>query len=75
VIRKGLTKGGTDMSVTMGERLWSVHDVADYLGIPVQTLYKWRQSGTGPIGCRLGKHLRYDPAVVRAWVRSLEEGR
>lgn len=63
------------MSVIMGERLWSVHDVADYLGIPVQTLYKWRQSGSGPIGYRLGKHLRYDPAVVRAWVRGLEGGR
>lgn len=62
------------MSVTLSERLWSVNDVADYLGIPVQTVYKWRQSGTGPPGYRLGKHLRYDPAVVRAWVRALEKG-
>jgi excisionase family DNA binding protein len=56
------------MSVTMEERLWSVSEVAEYLGIPVQTLYKWRQAGHGPIGYRLGKHLRYEPAEVRAWV-------
>lgn len=58
--------------VTM-DKLWSVHDVADYLGIPVQTLYKWRQSGHGPAGHRIGKHLRYDPALVQAWFHNSAE--
>ncbi|HET8766744.1 MAG TPA: helix-turn-helix domain-containing protein [Pedococcus sp.] len=50
------------------ERLWTIHDVAAYLGIPAGTLYQWRHRGMGPPGVRLGKHLRYQPAAVRAWV-------
>lgn len=49
-------------------RLWSVHDVAGFLGVPVPTLYKWRYLGTGPAAFRVGRHLRYDPAEVRAWL-------
>ena len=30
------------------DRLWSVQDVADYLGIPPRTLYNWRCRGIGP---------------------------
>ena len=26
--------------------LWTVQDVADYLRVPVQTLYSWRMQGT-----------------------------
>ena len=33
---------------TTSDRLWSVHDVADYLGIPHKTLYNWRTRGIGP---------------------------
>jgi excisionase family DNA binding protein len=50
--------------------LWSVSEVAAYLGIPVQTLYAWRKSRTGPPAARIGKHLRYEPDAVRTWVRS-----
>lgn len=51
------------------EPLWSVQDVSAYLGVPVQTLYAWRSTGTyGPPGRRIGKRLRYVPADVRAWV-------
>ena len=27
------------------DRLWSVHDVAYYLDVPVQTIYSWRSAG------------------------------
>ena len=50
------------------ERLWTANDVAAFLGIPVQTLYAWRVTGDGPAAFKLGKHLRYDPETVRAWV-------
>ncbi|KIZ18644.1 helix-turn-helix domain-containing protein [Streptomyces natalensis] len=33
----------------------------------VETVYAWRKKRTGPPGFRVGKHLRYDPAAVRAW--------
>ncbi|WP_235609163.1 helix-turn-helix domain-containing protein, partial [Frankia casuarinae] len=28
--------------------LWTVHDLARYLGVPVNTIYKWRTTGDGP---------------------------
>ncbi|NMM25222.1 MAG: helix-turn-helix domain-containing protein [Phycicoccus sp.] len=50
------------------ERLWTIHDVSAFLAVPVGTLYQWRHKGEGPPFIRLGKHLRSDPASVRAWV-------
>lgn len=50
------------------ERLLSADEVAEFLGIPVATLYQWRHKGSGPDAYRVGKHLRYDPATVRSWL-------
>ncbi|HEX5917864.1 MAG TPA: helix-turn-helix domain-containing protein, partial [Nocardioides sp.] len=36
--------------------LWTIDEVADYLGVPKQTVYCWRTSGYGPAGFRVGKH-------------------
>lgn len=55
------------MKRTSPEPLWTPTDVATYLGVPVQTLYQWRYKGSGPPGRRVGRHLRYEPAAVRAW--------
>jgi DNA-binding transcriptional MerR regulator len=52
------------------EPLWSIEDVAVYLRVPVQTLYQWRRKSIGPPAKKCGRHLRYDPAAVRAWVLS-----
>lgn len=49
-------------------RLWTAQDVAEFLGVPVSTLHQWRYHGTGPAAFRVGKHLRYDPDVVRRWL-------
>jgi excisionase family DNA binding protein len=57
----------------MTERLWTVDDVADYLGVPKQTLYQWRTRGFGPAGSRIGKHVRYNPADVKSWVDSRKQ--
>ena len=54
------------------ERLWGPKDVAEYLGIPVQTIYQWRTRGYGPPVRRVGKHVRFLPDDVRAWVKSLK---
>lgn len=53
--------------------LWGVGDVAEYLGIPVKTLYKWRLEKHGPACLRVGKHLRYVPDDVVAWVDSRKQ--
>lgn len=52
------------------DRLWSIQDVGLYLGIPVATLYQWHHRGEGPPVLKLGRHLRYLPDAVRAWVGS-----
>lgn len=49
------------------QRRWTVDDVAEYLGVPIKTLYRWRCQGYGPIGVRIGKHIRYAPEDVIAW--------
>ncbi|MFG2458704.1 helix-turn-helix transcriptional regulator [Streptomyces sp. NPDC048523] len=50
-------------------------DLVVMLRLPsVDTVYQWRRKGTGPRGFRVGRHLRFDPEDVRAWVESLMEG-
>lgn len=48
--------------------LISPTQLADYLGVPVRTVYAWNHHGTGPTPIRLGKHVRYRPADVEAWL-------
>lgn len=55
-------------------RLWTVQDVAEYLGVPVRTLYDWRCKGYGPKARKVGKYLRYDAAEVRRWFEELSDG-
>ena len=50
-------------------RLWTAQDVAEYLGVPLTTLYQWRYLGTGPAAYRVGRHLRYEPTAVQAWLQ------
>jgi predicted DNA-binding transcriptional regulator AlpA len=54
------------------ERLWTVADVAKFLGVPVKTVYEWRSYGYGPIGKRVGKYVRYRRDDVIAWFDSIE---
>lgn len=54
-------------------KLWTVKDVADFLGIPVKTLYEWRYQGYGPKGIRVGRYLRYRPEDLKSWIESLEK--
>lgn len=53
--------------------LWTIEDVANYLGVPKQTIYSWRHTGYGPKGFRVGKHLRWRSAAVIAWTLGLEK--
>jgi excisionase family DNA binding protein len=54
----------------MGSKLMSTEDLSDYLGVPVQTLYQWRTKRKGPLGRKIGKHVRYRPEDVDAWVEA-----
>jgi len=55
--------------------LWTIDQVADYLGVPKQTVYCWRTSGYGPTGFRVGKHVRWRASTVIAWTLELERQR
>ncbi len=57
----------------MSSKLMTIRDVADYLGVPVNTLYQWRTKGYGPAGRRIGKYVRYRPQDVEAWVEQQGE--
>jgi len=52
----------------MNAKLMSIEDLSTYLGVPVNTLYKWRGKGYGPAGRRVGKYVRYRPEDVDVWV-------
>ena len=52
------------------EPLLSTRDLAEYLDVPVSTLYAWRHRREGPPGFRVGRHIRYRPSDVEDWIRS-----
>jgi excisionase family DNA binding protein len=48
--------------------LANVDQVAEFLGVPVQTLYQWRYKGTGPRASKVGVHIRYRWSDVERWL-------
>lgn len=50
------------------DRYLTPDDIAAMFEVPIETVYQWRKKRTGPPGFRIGRHLRYDPADVRAYV-------
>ena len=57
------------------ERLMTLADLSDMLGIPVNTLYGWRVRGDGQPGYRVGRHVRYRRSAVEAWLDSQTDDR
>lgn len=52
------------------EPLATPTEVAEYLGLALVTLSKWRQRGRGPQWLKIGNSVRYDWAEVRRWVQA-----
>ncbi|MGY5630271.1 helix-turn-helix domain-containing protein [Streptomyces sp. UC1A3] len=61
------------MKRSLPDRYLTPVDLADLLGIPVETVYQWRRKHIGPRGFRVGRHLRFDPEDVRVWVEAQME--
>ncbi|MCI2422758.1 helix-turn-helix domain-containing protein [Saccharopolyspora sp. K220] len=55
-------------TASMANRLLSANEVAEYLGVPLRTLYHWRRLDEGPRAYRVGKRLRFRLADVDAWL-------
>jgi len=50
------------------DRLLTVKGLADYLDVPVATIYAWRYRSQGPPGFRVGRHLRFRRSDVERWI-------
>ena len=56
-------------------RLLSIPELADYLGVPVATIYRWRYRRDGPAGYRVGRHVRYRLSDVERWLETQRDTR
>lgn len=50
------------------DALLTAEEVAEYLRVPVATLYAWRHKHVGPPALRVGRHLRYRIADIHTWL-------
>jgi predicted DNA-binding transcriptional regulator AlpA len=57
-------------SSTLPASLWSHAQTAAYLGVPEATLHALNYKRTGPRSYKIGKHRKYDPADVAAWLET-----
>ncbi|MFJ9807112.1 helix-turn-helix domain-containing protein [Streptomyces sp. NPDC101158] len=57
---------------TLPDSFLTPEDIAAKFRVPLETVYQWRKKRTGPPGFRVGKHLRYDPIDVQAYVDRLK---
>ena len=55
------------------EPLMGVEELAEYLGVPVQTIYDWRLTGTAPRAFKFGKRLKFAVCDVQVWLAAHHE--
>ena len=56
------------------EPLLSAQDLADFLHVPIATIYAWRYRRQGPPGFRVGRHLRYRQSDLEDWITKHLDG-
>jgi excisionase family DNA binding protein len=49
------------------DQILTTHDVAELLKVPLNAIYKWNKSGTGPPFYVIGKDNRYRKSDVQRW--------
>jgi excisionase family DNA binding protein len=52
------------------DTMLSPKDLAEYLAVPLNTVYRWRHRGEGPAAYRIGKHVRYRRHDVEDWLQT-----
>lgn len=55
------------------EPLLDVTELADYLGVPLSTVYDWRSRGLGPRAYRFGKRVKFALSDVQSWMEAQRE--
>lgn len=58
----------------MADKLMTAQELADYLGVPLGTLYQWRTKGAAPRAMKVGRHIRFRSADVEAWLDAQADG-
>ena len=48
---------------------FTVNELAEWLQMSPHTVYQWRYRDTGPVGHRIGRHLRFRREDVEAWLQ------
>jgi excisionase family DNA binding protein len=46
----------------------TTEQLAEFLQVPLTSLYQWRHKGLGPKGIKVGKYIRYRRSDVNAWL-------
>lgn len=49
------------------EKHLTIEELADRVGVPTSSVYKWNSEGTSPRYLRIGRHVRYRLADVIEW--------
>ena len=57
------------------ERLMTLPELSEMLGVPIESLYGWRHRGDGPVGYRIGRHVRYRRSAVEDWLETQADRR
>lgn len=57
--------------MSVESKLLSPEDLAQFLQVPLQTIYGWRYQRKGPPAIKVGKHLRFRRADVEQWLDEL----
>lgn len=65
-----MTASNPSIPPTRLQRLLTVTELSEYLGVPVKTLYSWRAAGVGPRAVTVGRALRYAEAAIIAWLEA-----
>ena len=57
-----------DSTPEIPRQLLDEQKVADRLGLSVKTLRRWRWAGRPPAFVKIGRSVRYDPAVIEGLI-------
>jgi excisionase family DNA binding protein len=60
-------------AVAAGPLDMGIADLAEYLGVPVESIYRWRKHGKGPKGYLVGRFIRFRKTEIDEWVAGRRE--
>jgi predicted DNA-binding transcriptional regulator AlpA len=66
--QEGASPGPTCEGVGSRHEIMTATEVADYLRVPLKSLYTWRYTHEGPPSARVGKYLRYRRTDIDEWL-------